>query len=78
MPKLSAFLSQVEWTFTYGVFQGTVEDSPEAKSVLGKDSSGTLEVASGASSGSQETIIEWYTDENLVKLRVLSISEPKK
>ena len=77
MSELISFLAKIEWTFTYGVFQGTVEDSESVVSILGSDEQGTLQILSAALSGSQETKFAWFRDEGWVKLRVLSVSEPK-
>ncbi len=77
MSGLINFLAKIEWAFTYGVFQGTIEDSEKVVSILGNDEQGTLQISSAALSGSQETKFAWFRDEGWVKLRVLSISEPK-
>ena len=77
MSKLINFLAEIEWTFTYGVFQGTIEDSESVVPILGSDEQGTLQISSAELSGSQETKFAWFRDEGWVKLRVLSVSEPK-
>lgn len=76
MSELINFLAQIEWTFTYGVFQGTVEDSQSAVSVLGSKEQGKLHVCSSELSGNQETTISWYRDEGNIKFRVLDVTEP--
>ena len=75
--RLVSFLAQIEWSFTYGVFRGTIEDSESAVSILGSDEHGTLHVKSSVLSGSQETILSWYRDENSVKFRVLEVTIPE-
>ena len=70
------FLAQIEWTFTYGVFQGTLEDSESAVSILGKEDCGEFKIRSDELSGSQETTISWYRDEGNVKFRVLDVTKP--
>ena len=77
MSELINFLAQIQWTFTYGVFQGTVKDSENAVSVLGSEEQGELHVKSSILSGSQETTLCWYRDESDIKFRVLGITEPK-
>ena len=77
MSELINFLAKIEWIFTYGVFQGTIEDSKSVVSILGSDEQGTLQISSAALSGSQETKIAWFRDEDRVKLRVLSVNQPK-
>ncbi len=75
--ELVNFLAQIEWSFTYGVFQGTLEDCERAVSVLGNEDQGKLHVKSSVLSGSQKTILSWYRDENLVKFRVLEVTMPE-
>ncbi len=74
--SLIKFLSKIEWTFTYGVFQGTIERSESVSAILGSADSGILPVKSSKLSGSQETKLAWFVDEEYVKFRVLSITEP--
>lgn len=69
-------MSLIEWTFAYGVFQGTIERSESVTAILGSAESGTLPVKSSQLSGIQETKLAWFVDEEYVKFRVLSITEP--
>lgn len=71
------FLAQIDWTFAYGIFQGTTEDSPLANSIIGSKHSGVLNIKSAELSGLQESTIGWYRDEEYIKFRVLSITRPK-
>ncbi len=75
--KLVNFVADIEWSFTYGVFQGTIKDSESAISILGKEECGKFQVRSAELSGSQETNISWYRDEDDIKFRVISVTEPK-
>ena len=77
MSELINFLAKIEWSFTYGVFQGTIEDSESAVSVLGNEEQGELRVKSSILSGSQETTLSWYRDEDFVKFRVLGVTTPE-
>jgi len=71
------FLSQIQWHFHLGVFQGSVEYSPLAQAILGSVAEGEWEVTSAVLSGCQQTKLSWYRDEGYIKLRVISVSEPK-
>ena len=77
MSELINFLAKIEWSFTYSVFQGTIEDSESAVSVLGNEEQGELRVKSSILSGSQETTLSWYRDEDFVKFRVLGVTTPE-
>lgn len=75
--RLINFIAEIEWSFTYGVFQGTITDSESAVPILGEEECGKFQVRSSELSGSQETTISWYRDEGNIKLRVLGVTEPK-
>ena len=51
MSELINFLAKIEWSFTYSMFQGTIEDSESAVSVLGNEEQGELHVKSSILSG---------------------------
>ena len=74
--SLINFLSEIEWNFSYGVFQGTIERSESVAAILGNADSGILPVKSSELSGSQQTKLVWFVDEEYVKFRVLNITEP--
>ncbi len=74
--SLINFLSKIEWRFTYGVFQGTIERSEGVTAILGNSDSGILPVKSSELSGSQKTKLAWFVDEEYIKFRVLSVTEP--
>lgn len=50
--SLINFLSEIEWTLTYGVFQGTIERNENVTAILGYSDSGILPVQSSELSGS--------------------------
>ncbi len=79
MVNMIDFLGEIQWSFCSGVFQGSIADSDIVNYWIGNGDSGTLEVVSPILSGSQETRMSWYRDEEeeTVKFRVLSVTESK-
>ncbi len=77
MSNLISFLRQIEWSFYYGIFQGSIIDSDWVATFIGNDDSGSIEFISPILSGSQKTKMCWYRDEMYVKFRVLSVSDFK-